>query len=642
MLKKIKRFLFCHRLAALGRSLSIASTPVILLGTIVMFLHKTGRIQAHENLTTALVLAASAIAWIPLYVRMRGSLLAIARRADTVLGSGGVLTAGADIFSYGKPRTPWAWLIEERGRSVLAGAGTSRIVPGRGYALFIPPAAALAIFALTCNFGAISAQVKKIPWDEKDKLTTRLRLFSPADEELLTRINDNLKKELEEKSRASGDAKLESLRKEIQKTLSSFPKSGSDLEEYMKKIEQLKSQMNEIDKAEQEQMEALEDMGKKMDGKLLDELGKKLEEKKLDEAAQTAEKIAGSMEKSLPSPKAMEEAASDLKDAAAEGEKKVQEQEQKGGAEGKKEGEKAKGEEKQPGQQDGKGMDKEKFDKLKKTLEQLGKLAEMFNIKSPDQIPDGLKDLAKQFSDMDLNKEQAKELQEMIDKLENLKNMMVEAKEGEGKSKYSDLKKKFESQASGGKQGQEGKKGEQGQQGQPGQQGQQGQGEMKGQPGQKGQGEPGATPGGKTMLPGEGQGEQGSKENAGGKQQGGQGKKGGPENPSQNPVEAEKENSQQAGQEGWGNGTAPHLGPAASDAGNAKYDDMDMEGKDSPGPLKKDIIKGAAENGFVGTNYKKVYEEYSSIIDEILEEENVPSLYRYYVNKYFELIAPRE
>ena len=53
------------------------------------------------------------------------------------------------------------------------------------------------------------------------------------------------------------------------------------------------------------------------------------------------------------------------------------------------------------------------------------------------------------------------------------------------------------------------------------------------------------------------------------------------------------------------------------------------------------MILGASKDGFVDEDYKKIYEQYSSILQEIMESEDVPSLYRFYVDKYFHLIAPR-
>lgn len=74
----------------------------------------------------------------------------------------------------------------------------------------------------------------------------------------------------------------------------------------------------------------------------------------------------------------------------------------------------------------------------------------------------------------------------------------------------------------------------------------------------------------------------------------------------------------------------------------ATYEDVQVEGEDNPGPIKKDVILGASKEGFVNEDYRKVYEMYTSILQDILDGEEVPSIYRFYVDKYFELIAPRD
>lgn len=261
-------------------------------------------------------------------------------------------------------------------------------------------------------------------------------------------------------------------------------------------------------------------------------------------------------------------------------------------------------------------MDGKKFDKLKKLVETMNDLAGLFDAKAADKLPDGLKKLAEEFSQLDMDGKQAKELQEMLEKMDGLTNMMVDWKNGPGdKGKGgASLKEKFEKQASGGEGGGDPSGGQKGQ-------------------GAQGQEKAGSTPSsaGETFEPGSG-----SK----GEGKAGTGK--GPQETSAPPQEAGKEDGKSTGKEGWGNGTTPHSSSATHEGGEEAYDDKNVEGKDSSGPSKKDTIKGASKNGFVGKDYKKVYEEYSTIVDEIMDEEKVPSLYRYYVYKYFQLIAPRK
>ena len=631
MLKFVKKYLFLHRICALAKSLLITSTPVILAGSVLLLLHKFNKIETSERIAIPIIIIAAAILWIPAYIRWRGSLLGMAKKADSILDSKGIITAGTDIVSKGKPRSLWGRLVEAQGVKILSSTKTVRIIPPKRYMLFLPFMVAVAMLVLTITLPKLSAEIKRLDWDEEDKLKTNLHIFNAADEKLLKKIQEKLRKDFDQAGAAINDEKLSDLKKEVKKALSAFPENEEDMDKYMKKIEELKKMLEKIEKANQKELEVLKEIGEEMDGKLLKELGEKLKEQNLEEAADQAEKLGEKMEGSQPSSKQMEEAAGDLQDGQKEGQNKLGEKMAESGQEGdkqdgnqsdKQQGDKQQGDKAgQEGSQDGRdgqGMDREKFDKLKKALEKLNKLAEMFGNKS-ENIPEGMKDLGKDLSDMNLSHDQAKELQDMIKKLENLKNMMVDAKGAGKKSQYSDLREQFENNASGKKP------------------------PMPGHEGHEGSDCPcqgGATPGGKKMLPGEGKDGSSMQEGSGGKQ-GGQGKKGGPESPGDKPAMADDQGGQKEGQEGWGDGSAPHLGDAQGDGG-AGYDDMDLEGKDSPGPMKKDIIKGAGKDGFVGKNYKQVYEEYSSIVEEIMEEENVPTLYRYYINKYFELIAPRE
>lgn len=75
---------------------------------------------------------------------------------------------------------------------------------------------------------------------------------------------------------------------------------------------------------------------------------------------------------------------------------------------------------------------------------------------------------------------------------------------------------------------------------------------------------------------------------------------------------------------------------------NSKGPDSKLEGRDAEGPSKSEIIKAASEEGFATTDYKDVYVDYESVVEEVMEREEVPAGYRYYIKRYFELIKPRE
>jgi hypothetical protein len=66
-----------------------------------------------------------------------------------------------------------------------------------------------------------------------------------------------------------------------------------------------------------------------------------------------------------------------------------------------------------------------------------------------------------------------------------------------------------------------------------------------------------------------------------------------------------------------------------------------IAGTASAGPVRSQIIYGAAQRGFSGGDYARVHAEYEDHAERELERETVPPLYRGYVRRYFEAIAPR-
>ena len=97
----------------------------------------------------------------------------------------------------------------------------------------------------------------------------------------------------------------------------------------------------------------------------------------------------------------------------------------------------------------------------------------------------------------------------------------------------------------------------------------------------------------------------------------------------------------QGGKE-WGTGHDPNL------TGRATHPDMETQDTSAEavdtgqGPSRAEVISGAAERGFVGPNYKKVFTEYHTVAESAIDKEQVPAGYRFYVQRYFQLIRPRE
>ena len=225
--------------------------------------------------------------------------------------------------------------------------------------------------------------------------------------------------------------------------------------------------------------------------------------------------------------------------------------------------------------------------------------------------------------------------------------------------------------AAGGQQGQGGAvlripgQGQQGQgqqgQGQQGQgQGQQGQGQGQGQQGQ-GQGQQGQGQGQQGQGQGQqGQGQQGQAGGAGGQGQGqGQGQNGqgqtvltlgqGGNGQNQAILEipgmggSQQGQGQGQGQQGPGAGTGSNPQMLDNPTGiNGRHQNSRVDGQHSEGPTRSEVILSAADRGFVGRGYQDVYTQYEDHAEEVLERDEVPPGYRFYVRRYFQLIRPRE
>jgi hypothetical protein len=240
---------------------------------------------------------------------------------------------------------------------------------------------------------------------------------------------------------------------------------------------------------------------------------------------------------------------------------------------------------------------------------------------------DLMKDLGQSSKDLqqgaeDINRAAQKQLsdeqkREMLRKLEEMRQIIRQ----EGQAGRDRLKRmlSFGKRAHGG-QGKEGQGREgQGKQDKPGK----GMGEGKGKDGKQ-QGMMELRPGGDTvvMLPG------GSMPSPGpGESQGGG---------------ADKSGGGDKGGEEWGSGHDPNVRGDSTKL-KGQTEDVTAAGADTgQGASASQSIYGAAERGFVGRGYKKVYTDYHTVAEEVLGHDEIPPGYRFYVRRYFQLIRPRD
>jgi hypothetical protein len=95
------------------------------------------------------------------------------------------------------------------------------------------------------------------------------------------------------------------------------------------------------------------------------------------------------------------------------------------------------------------------------------------------------------------------------------------------------------------------------------------------------------------------------------------------------------------GGDGIGDGHDPNLTGAQTNL-SAKHVSVQADGKKGAGPSRSETILGSAERGFASTGYRRVYGDYTSVVEDVMSKEQVPPGYRYYVKRYFQLIKPRE
>lgn len=92
----------------------------------------------------------------------------------------------------------------------------------------------------------------------------------------------------------------------------------------------------------------------------------------------------------------------------------------------------------------------------------------------------------------------------------------------------------------------------------------------------------------------------------------------------------------------WGTGHDPNLAGKATALKGHTEDSSETGADTGQGAAASQVIYGAAQRGFVGKGYKKVYTDYQTVAEESLGHDEIPSGYRFYIRRYFQLIRPRD
>lgn len=86
----------------------------------------------------------------------------------------------------------------------------------------------------------------------------------------------------------------------------------------------------------------------------------------------------------------------------------------------------------------------------------------------------------------------------------------------------------------------------------------------------------------------------------------------------------------------------PNLVGEASRLEGAKAQDAAAVAQDTgEGHSASETIRTAAEEGFSSTSYERLFREYRTAAEEVMEKESVPPGRKAHVRRYFELIRPR-
>ncbi|UJR81075.1 hypothetical protein [Sandaracinus amylolyticus] len=108
---------------------------------------------------------------------------------------------------------------------------------------------------------------------------------------------------------------------------------------------------------------------------------------------------------------------------------------------------------------------------------------------------------------------------------------------------------------------------------------------------------------------------------------------------------------EEGGAGGQGEGTMPGGGAGAEHAPSSLDDPtalgeagrtVQVRGEARRGPSRPEVIRTAAQRGFATREYSDVYGEYADHAEEVIERDRVPPGYRFYVQRYFQLIRPRD
>ena len=464
-------------------------------------------------------------------------------------------------------------------------------------------------------------------------------VMSPDDLELFRKAVEDLQEENKDPETLAAIRKFNQLVEDI-------ANRRLDRREVFKRMEELDRDLLKGAEADKDALdEGLKRMAKELEkSELTKPIAKPLEEKRLEDAEKAMRELAEKLKnkKKPPSKAELERLRKALEKASktnSEWKKNIEERRKQ------LENEKKRLLKKKKDQKKLSKRDKSLLKKKERQLERLNREKERQK-RSQRQLSRLDRELAKAAAD--LMKELGMSAEDIEQAAQDINRMaqeeMTQKEKEELRKRLQEMRELIRQQGKGGKKRLQrllkfGKRARGGRPGKPGQ----GSGQGKGQQGKGGKGGKGGTMpggmggdtlvigpgmGGKSIpIPGSGSGSgQGSMpgqggEGKGGDKPGGGGGKGG---------------------ESWGTGSDPNLkGDKSKSIGKTK--DVTAAGIDTgEGEASAEVIHGAAQRGFVGRGYQKVYTDYQTVAESVMNRDDIPPGYRFYVRRYFQLIRPRE
>jgi hypothetical protein len=292
---------------------------------------------------------------------------------------------------------------------------------------------------------------------------------------------------------------------------------------------------------------------------------------------------------------------------------------------------------------------------LERLQRELERASQQLGQRDREQTADSLERSAEELNRMARSQQSEAQRRALAERLSELRELMRRQREQQAQN---DAQRQQGQQGQQGQQAQQGQQGQQGQQAQQGQQGQQGQIARLGQAGQQSQEGQQGQQGGSRMDRFVAQARGAAAGRPGNPGQPGQ--SGNPGTPGGRLLVPGQTGSAVLQMPGIAPGQTPGSGPGGGQGPGAGTDhdprtlaeatrldatrqSTRVQGEQAErGPTRSEVILGAAERGFAARDYRRVYADYASHATEVLEQDQIPGGYRFYVRRYFQLIRPRE